>query len=168
MRESLKFFLNWKELYQRELREKLFKDEYLVSNLSRLEQAIFKSRKAFEETGSFAFCAQCAQKGVKCCQSDLEWVVSPAEFILNLMLAEVKNTEIEFNQDRKEDCLFLGEKGCNLILTPIFCRNFFCPELAEYLGRDKLIIIQNAMEDEATLGFKLGDYLNRNYLKTYK
>ncbi|NPA39297.1 MAG: hypothetical protein GXO57_02490 [Thermodesulfobacteria bacterium] len=168
MRDSLKFFLRWQELYQKKLRDELFKDEYLVSQLSLLEQAILKSRSAFESTGSFAFCAKCAQKGVKCCQADLEWVVSPAEFILNLMLADLKNTKIEFNYDRFEDCLFLGERGCNLILTPIFCRNFFCPELAEYLGKEKLIVIQNAMEDEANLGFKLGDYLNKTYLEPYK
>ncbi len=163
-KESLKYFKGWEKIYKEELREKLWQDKNITEKLPFLKKAIEKTRQAFIETGSFSFCASCARRGVKCCQAGLEWVLSPAEFLINLMLAEDSNTKIEFNLEREEDCLFLGEKGCNLILTPIFCRNFFCPELSEFLGHEKLTKIQQAMEDEANLSFKLSDYITKNYI----
>ena len=161
--ESLTFFKAWEVLYEERLKSSLLKDEFVKANLDPLFKAIQHSKKVFKETGSFDFCARCAASGTKCCEAGLEWMLSPAEFLINLLLADEKGTKIEFNLERKEDCLFLGEKGCNLIYTPIFCRNFFCPELSDYLG-ERIKAIQHALEEEAVIGFKLGDHITKNYI----
>ncbi len=162
--ESLVYFQRWKRFYYQNLRDKLWKDEYIFKRLEPLTKAIDKSKKAFIENRSFEFCAKCAASGEKCCQTGLEWKLRPAEFIINLMLAELLKKEIKFNTERPEDCLFLGEKGCNLILTPVFCRNFFCDKLARFLGHERLVKIQHAMEEESVISFELAEYINRKYV----
>ena len=166
-RESLKRFERLRSLYT-SLRPKLLKDPFLMEKLPLLEKAISKTRRAFEENGSFEFCAQCAAKGEKCCGLGLEWKVSPAEFFLNLLLCERKGKELSYNLERKEDCLFLGENGCLLPMPPLFCRNFFCEKLSDFLGEERLKAIQNAMEDEANLSFVMCEYLIKNYLFNLK
>jgi len=162
--ESLTYFNEWQRIYEERLKSSLKKDSYISKHLPLLLKGIEKSRKAFEVTGSFSFCAKCASSGTKCCERGLEWMVSPAEFLLNLLLFEKTGKRLKLNIDRKTDCLFLGEKGCALIYTPIFCRNFFCPELSEFLGKEKLTFIQKEMEDEARLGFVLSDYITKKYI----
>lgn len=165
--ESLNYFKNLKGLYEKFFKEKLNEDDFIKERLLELFKAIENSRKAFIETGSFDFCARCARSGEKCCQAGLEWKLHKEEFFINLLLAEKKGLSIEFNLKRFEDCLFLGENGCNLILTPLFCRNFFCDKLSKFLGHKKLVKIQQTMEDEAVISFKLSDYINRKYLIPY-
>ena len=165
--ESFYYFKNLKELYEKFFKEKLEKDTFLKETLPILLKAIDKSRKTFIETGSFSFCAQCARSGKKCCQAGLEWKLRKEEFLINLLLAEKRGQSIEFNLKNSNDCLFLGEKGCNLILTPLFCRNFFCDKLSNFLGHENLIRIQQTMEDEAVISFKLSDYINNKYLIPY-
>ncbi|MCS7279349.1 MAG: hypothetical protein NZ530_04745 [Thermodesulfobacteriaceae bacterium] len=164
MRESFLYFSFFKKIFEHRLKPKLQEDPFIKFYLPSLEEAIKKSRKAFIESRSFAFCEGCAKRGIKCCGESLEWKLSLAELILNLLLAERRGEVLYFNTERPEDCLFLGEKGCTLILVPLFCRNFFCEDLSKFLGKERLKKIQEAMEDEAVLSFKLGDYLNRNYL----
>ncbi len=165
--DSVKYFENLKNLYKNFFKEKLKKDSFIKEKLKSLIPAIEKSRRAFLETGSFSFCAKCANSGEKCCQAGLEWKLSAAEFFINLLLAEKLGVSIKFNLERPDDCLFLGENGCNLILTPLFCRNFFCDKLSKFLGYEKLIKIQQTMEDEANLSFELSDYINKKYLIPY-
>lgn len=165
--ESIKYFKNLEKLYQSFFREKLKEDNFITNTLESLLLAINNSKKIFIETGSFEFCAKCASTGEKCCQAGLEWKLSKSEFIINLLLAEKTGTFIKLNLERPEDCLFLGERGCSLILTPIFCRNFFCDKLSKYLGYEKLIKIQHTMEDEAVISFQLADYINKKYLIPY-
>ncbi len=162
-RQSLKRFEKLRSLYI-SLRPKLLEDPFLMEKLPLLEKAISKTRKAFEENGSFEFCAQCAAEGDKCCGIGLEWKVTPSEFFLNLLLCERKGKKLLYNLERPGDCLFLGENGCLLPMPPIFCRNFFCEKLSAFLGEERLKAIQNAMEDEANLSFVMCDYLVKNYL----
>ncbi len=167
LEESFRYFKNLEKLYNEFFREKFKKDTYIKEKLKILSSAIEKTRSAFIETGSFEFCARCAQSGEKCCQSGLEWKLKREEFFINLLLAEEKGVVLSFNLDRPEDCLFLGENGCILILTPLFCRNFFCDKLSSFLGYEKLIKIQQAMEDEARESFELSDYITRKYIVPY-
>lgn len=164
MRESFLYFSFFKKNFEHYLKPKLQEDPFIKLYLPSLEEAIKKSRNAFIESRSFAFCEVCGKKGIKCCGEGLEWKLSLAELTLNLLLAEKGGEVLYFNTERSKDCLFLGEKGCTLILVPLVCRNFFCEDLSKFLGKEKLKRIQAAMEDEAVLSFKLCDYLNRNYL----
>ncbi|MCD6489673.1 MAG: hypothetical protein J7K20_02975 [Thermodesulfobacterium sp.] len=167
LNDSIKYFRNLEELYKNFFRKKLKEDIFIKEKLESLLQAINNSRRAFIETGSFEFCAKCAEAGEKCCQAGLEWKLNKPEFFINLLLAEKTGSSIKFNLERPDDCLFLGEKGCTLILTPLFCRNFFCDKLSKFLGYNKLIKIQNAMEDEAIISFQLSDYINKKYIIPY-
>ncbi|HAA84393.1 MAG: Uncharacterized protein XD67_0622 [Thermodesulfobacterium commune] len=164
MKESLAYFNHWFSFYY-EKKDLLIKDPFIQEKLELLKKAIEKSRQAFIEKGSFAFCSACANSGEKCCKAGLEWKLSPAEFLINLLLAETYSLPLAFNTSRKEDCLFLGEKGCSLILTPIFCRNFFCDKLVKHLGHANLTYIQQAMEEEATLGFIVANYITTKLLQ---
>jgi len=164
-RKSLKRFKKLEELFYNNLKERLLKDNFLMAKLPELEEAIQNTRKAYIETGSFAFCAKCAKEGEKCCGLGIEWKVTPSEFIINLLLYEKHNKTVAYNLERKDECLFLGENGCTLFMPPILCRNFFCEKLREFLGENKLKFIQNAMEKEANLSFILCDYLNKHYLQ---
>jgi hypothetical protein len=164
---SIEYFTKLKELYESFFREKLKEDKFIGEKLSKLLKAINNSKRVFTETGSFDFCAKCAKSGEKCCQAGLEWKLHKEEFFINLLLAEKIGISIEFNLERPEDCLFLGEKGCSLIFTPLFCRNFFCDKLSKFLGHERLVKIQQTMEDEAIFGFELSNYINRKYLIPY-
>ncbi|RKX61196.1 MAG: hypothetical protein DRP29_01080 [Thermodesulfobacteriota bacterium] len=167
--EGLKYFKKLQRIYEDKLKDKLLKDPYIKENLPKLIKAIQKTREAFIKNESFAFCKKCAESGEKCCEAGLEWKLSPAEFFLNLLILDYLNESFDlFNLDRPEDCLFLGENGCLLKLAPLFCRNFFCDKLSNFLGKKRLIEIQHAMEDEAILSFKLSNYLNQKYLFNLK
>lgn len=167
MNENYKYFFRLKNLYENFFKEKLKEHEFIDIKLDLLYRAIKNTKKVFEETGSFAFCAECAKSGEKCCSAGVELKLSPAEFFINLLLAEKMNYNFSFNLERSLDCLFLGESGCILILVPIFCRNFFCEKLSKFLGHKNLIKIQQTMEEEAILSFELADYINKKYLIPY-
>lgn len=163
-KSSKEYFDNIKAWY--EINKKpISEDPFIKTFLPLLKEAVEYTRKVFIETGSFAFCAECAKAGEKCCGEGLEWKLSPAEFVLNLKLSEIYNLTLDLYSSKKGDCLFLGEKGCILFLPPLFCRNFFCLNLANFLGHIRLTRIQQVMENEAILSFRLSDYLNRTYLK---
>lgn len=155
MRESLLYFRNLEKAYlplvDRLMREK----PSFLAQLEALNRALMHSKEAFREKKSFAFCADCAKKGIKCCSRDLEWKLRAEEFFLNLCLFKLNGETLILQERSTEDCLFLGEKGCILKLTPLFCRNFFCRELSEFLGRDNLIYLQNILEKEVVLSFNL-------------
>uniref|UniRef100_A0A7V6CEC7 Uncharacterized protein n=1 Tax=Thermodesulfobacterium geofontis TaxID=1295609 RepID=A0A7V6CEC7_9BACT len=164
---SIEYFTKLKVIYNNFFKKKLKEDNFIKEKLEDLLKAINNSKRVFIETGSFDFCAKCAKSGEKCCQAGLEWKLRKEEFFINLLLAEKIGHSIEFNLKRPEDCLFLGEKGCSLIFTPLFCRNFFCDKLSKFLGRERLIKIQQTMEEEAIFGFELSDYITRKYLIPY-
>lgn len=165
--ENYKYFLHLKNLYNNFFSKKFKEDEFIMVKLDFLNGAIKNTKKVFEETGSFAFCAECAKSGEMCCSVGVELKLRPAEFFINLLLAEKTNYCLSFNLERPLDCLFLGKSGCILILVPIFCRNFFCEKLSKFLGHENLIKIQRTMEEEAVLSFKLADYINKKYFLPY-
>jgi len=160
MRESLRYFQDL-ELRLKPWVEPLLGESFFYQKVKALEGALSLSRRAYLEKGSFQFCGECARKGIRCCGEGLEWKLSPEEFFLNLCLFKLSG--VEFSLKEKEgSCLFLGERGCTLLLTPLFCRNFFCTELSLYLGRENLIYLQNAIEEETLLTFELCEYLKGN------
>ncbi len=161
MRKSLEYFSELKDNFLKILKAILKEDKHFQERLIKLREAIYKTRKAYLETESFLFCKECAEKGVICCGEGLEWKLSPEEFFLNLALFSLEGKTLSFENPLKNRCLFLGESGCILILTPLFCRNFFCKELQNFLGREKLIYLQNILEDEAVLTFELCEYLKK-------
>ncbi|MGC9017643.1 MAG: hypothetical protein ACP5JQ_05645 [Caldimicrobium sp.] len=164
MRESLTYFSNLQKFFHKELEDLISKDKIFYQKLLALKEAISKTRKAYLKTNSFQFCEECAKKGVKCCGEGLEWKLSPEEFFLNLFLFKLEGKTFSLSHPQKGECLFLGEKGCFLILTPLFCRNFFCTELKNFLGEKNLIYLQNVLEEEALLTFELCEYLKRKGL----
>lgn len=169
MKESLEYFTRLKKDLSKPLNTLLREDKYFYEKLLKLREAISKTRNAYIETGSFLFCKECAEKGVICCGEGLEWKLSSEEFFLNLALSSLEGKFFSFEKPLKGCCLFLGEKGCILILPPLFCRNFFCRELQDFLGKEKLIYLQNVLEDEAYLTFELCEYLKReNYFEGVK
>lgn len=161
MRESLEYFLNLQKKFIPKLEDLLIKDRFFYEKLFALKKAILRTKRAYQEAGSFLFCGECARKGVKCCGEGLEWKLSAEEFFLNLALFKLEGKSFILHKDLKDECLFLGKDGCILQLTPLFCRNFFCTELKNFLGEEKLIYLQNVLEEEAILTFELCEYLKK-------
>lgn len=161
MRESLSYFNRLRDIYLDRLELLLEEDEYFVEKISNLRVAINRTRSAYAERNSFEFCRACAERGIRCCGEGLEWKLSPEEFYINLFLCKIEGKELILKEPSPEECLFLGEGGCILILTPLFCRNFFCRELADFLGHEGLVHLQNVLQDEAELTFELCEYLKR-------
>ncbi len=164
MRDSLEYFSKLKDDLSKSLEGFLKEDKYFHEKLLKLKEAIYKTKRAYVETESFLFCKGCAEKGIICCGEGLEWKLSAEEFFLNLALFSLEGKTLSFGNPLKDHCLFLGDKGCVLILTPLFCRNFFCKELQNFLGREKLIYLQSVLEDEAVLTFELCEYLKKKEL----
>ncbi len=162
--ENYKYFFRLKTLYHNFFRKKLKEDNFITEKLDLLINAIKNTKKIFEDTGSFSFCAKCAQSGEKCCLAGVELKLGASEFFINLLLAEETKYDLLFNLERPLDCLFLGNSGCVLILVPIFCRNFFCEKLSKFLGHENLVKIQQTIEEEAVLSFQISDYINKKYL----
>ncbi len=157
MRESLIFFENLKKQLEPKVKD-LLEDFSFKEKLSVLKKLLSESYILFQETGSLVFCEVCAKKGIKCCGEGLEWKLSKEEFFINLCLFSLEGSSFSFPQVRDEDCLFLGEKGCVLKLAPLFCRNFFCRELSDFLGIERLKLLQNSLEF-FYLVFELSEYL---------
>ncbi len=158
---SLSYFLRLKEEYEERIRPRLLAEEEMLTSLAELESAIAQANIAFETTGSFAFCAECARQSIVCCGEGLEWKLSKEEFFLNLALLERRKKNLDLEKFLPKRCLFLGEKGCKLPLPPLFCRNFFCTNLQNFLGQARLILIQNAMGPSVYLTFQLCEKLKR-------
>lgn len=165
MRESWIYFTKLKEKID-PLVEDFLKDSFFKKALEELFSAIEKSNKAFKEKGAFSFCKACAESGITCCGEDLEWKLSPEEFFLNLCLFSQKGESFPLTPNSSTNCLFLGKEGCFLKLVPLFCRNFFCTPLTQHLGKKNLIYIQQTLEEEVILSFKLCEYVKKklNYL----
>ncbi len=161
MREARIYFERLKEHFEPFIEGSLQGDPYLREKIRELSLALNKSNRAFQERGSFGFCSSCAGRGIRCCGEGLEWKLSPEEFFINLSLFYLEGRSFTFPETSPEDCLFLGERGCILKLTPLFCRNFFCRELSDFLGLENLILLQNSLEDEATLTFEICEYLKK-------
>ncbi len=142
--------------------EEYIKIPFYREKLEALDKAIQNSKKAFDEAGSFSFCKSCAESGINCCGEGLEWKLSPEEFFINLSLFALKGKAFEIDENNLDNCLFLGKEGCLLELVPLFCRNFFCSNLSKFLGQKRLIFIQETMEEEAHLSFRLCEYLKNN------
>jgi hypothetical protein len=159
--DSLFYFLSLKKEYEERIRLKLQTDEEMVRSLAELESALAQANSAFETTGSFAYCAECARQGVVCCGEGLEWKLSKEEFFLNLALLERQRKSLDLENSLPKRCLFLGKRGCKLLMPPLFCRNFFCTNLQDFLGQARLIFIQNAMGAAVYLSFQLGEKLKQ-------
>lgn len=161
MRASLAYFERLKEIYLEHMEEILKKDQKFIAEVKTLREAIERTKSAYIERGSFGFCKACAERGIRCCGEGLEWKLSPEEFFINLYLLRSEGKDLTLYERSPDDCLFLGERGCRLILTPLFCRNFFCRELSEFLGHQGLVHLQTILQDEAEITFRLCEYLRK-------
>lgn len=163
--DSLFHFLSLKKEYEEKIKPLLEKDKEMVSQLVQLEEALAQAIRAFEITGSFAFCAECASHGVVCCGEGLEWKLSREEFFINLFLLERQNKPLDLENFLPKRCLFLSDTGCKLASPPLFCRNFFCTNLQNFLGQSRLIFVQNALGPSVYLTFKLCEKLKKERMR---
>ncbi len=162
--ESLKYFTKIYNLYISELFPLFKKDFTLVTLRNELYLASEYTKFVFKNTGSFKFCARCGRETGGCCQIGLEWQIKPEEFLINLWLfSDEEKVNFQLERTFPDKCLFLGFNGCKLITPPVFCRNFFCEELKDFLGEEKLKLIQKEMGKESELLFKACEHIINNY-----
>ena len=55
----------------------------------------------------------------------------------------------------------MGEKGCKLKARHSFCLNYFCPQLVDTLGEERLIGIQRQAGEQLLAGWELERALSR-------
>ncbi len=146
-----------KALYQR-YGSFLSRDETLAHLLTRYLEAFEATEEVSRKMGLTSFCARCGQEGWgTCCGEDMEFHCEDVLLLANLLLG-VSFPEKRF---KARGCFFVGEKGCLLKVRPLICRNFICPELADFLGPQKVKAVQEALGPEAEALFLLCVHLRR-------
>jgi len=123
--------------------------------LAEYYQAILRSQDMMRREQAFAACAVCAGKdgGASCCFAGAEEWYGEALLLINLMLG----VELPGEGEGGQDCFFNGPQGCRLLAHFAICLNFFCPELSQRLGPDKLaqlrrLVGRELVADEALEG----------------
>jgi hypothetical protein len=137
---------------------RLKRDKLLAHLLRDYLDAFAAAEKVHQETGLSSYCARCGREGrSSCCGEDMEFRCEDVLLLANL-LAGVSFPDKRYSP---KGCYFLGQEGCLLLVRPLICRNFICPELATHLGKTKLKQIQQALGPEAEALFRLCERLRR-------
>ncbi|WP_157608084.1 hypothetical protein [Thermodesulfatator atlanticus] len=129
----------------------LLEDQELNELLCLYEKAFERVQEEMKKTGAFEFCAECGRAGLSCCGNGMELDCDDILLVLNLLAG------VRLPQKRKFPlgCFFLSETGCILKLRPLICRNFLCQDLKNAIGLANTIQIQQSLDEEAVILFKL-------------
>jgi len=149
-----------RKLWQKH-RERLQQDDRLRELLSLHQRAFQHAQEVMRQTGAEAFCARCGREGTSCCGEDMELHCDDMLLLANLLCGVSLPSKRTF----PKGCFFLGEEGCLLRIRPLICRNFICPELAEFLGPEETRRLQESLEEEALALFLLGERIRSLTLK---
>ena len=113
-------------------------------------QSIGRSQAMMQRHGVFAACAECAgtHGGASCCFAGAEEWYGELLLLINLLLG----VELPVQGDGGQDCFFNGPQGCRLTAHFAICLNFFCPELTQRLGPDRLARLRRQVGRELIAG----------------
>lgn len=73
-----------------------------------------------------ALCGTCATSpSGGCCSRFMSGEVDAVQFCLN----SLAGIEVKVVQPNRQECLFLGERGCIFLFKPMFCLNYTCKHI---------------------------------------
>jgi len=115
--------------------------------------ALIKSTDALmRELGVVAACTQCAVSGKgSCCFDGMDRSYGATALLVNLLLGSELHEETDFPRT----CRYVGEEGCRLKARHSFCLNYFCPDLQESLGAEKIERIRRGVGEQLLAGWEL-------------
>ncbi|MCB2226880.1 MAG: hypothetical protein KQH53_09395 [Desulfarculaceae bacterium] len=127
--------------------------------LGEYHQAILRSQGLMRSENAFEACAICAGEdgGASCCFAGAEEWYGELLLLINLMLG----AEFPGEDDGGQDCFFNSPAGCRLTAHFAICLNFFCPELCERLGEERLAELRRVIGRELNAGEALEGALLR-------
>lgn len=120
--------------------EKMRHESLIQRHLDRYRQEISRTQRLMTDLGVVTGCASCATRipGGGCCGAGIEDWYDELLLLFNLMLGRnIPNVRVN-----KNDCLFLGPKGCLLLARHHFCVNYLCSRITGTLGPDDLSALE--------------------------
>lgn len=89
-------------------------------------------------------CTSCAARvGGGCCSLFMAGENDVLQLVMNMMAGVTVKTV----QDDGHHCCFLGERGCVLILKPMFCLNYNCQEIREQGAGEPIRLLERCSGD---------------------
>ncbi len=108
--------------------------------------------------GVVAECKKCEEEeGGSCCGAGIEDKYEPVLLLINHLLGPFLPTEAP----SKNDCYFLGEKGCLLTARHVLCVNYICEKLQKKLTMEELVGLQNCAGEELDTLFLLHEAIKK-------
>lgn len=104
--------------------------------LRRKERALQEQMQAMAMGQTCTLCATRAGGG--CCSRYMAGENDVLQLLMNL-LADVP---VALQRDDDNECCFLGERGCILLLKPLFCLNYNCSHIKEKAGCTTLQLLE--------------------------
>ena len=103
-----------------------------------------------DEMGIVKACSACAgRKPAGCCFKGVEeWYDAPS-LLINMFMG----VHVHMKREVENGCLFVGSKGCKLIVRHSFCVNYLCPEIMASLTRAEKTILASVSGEEILLGW---------------
>jgi len=135
--------------------------------LDDLRKEALRSRRLMDELGVSMTCAQCAKRnnGSGCCSKEIEEWYDEKVILLNLLLGvPVPDEYVD-----PRTCIFLGPRGCRLLVRYHFCVNYLCKTIEERLSGSQLGRLRAQYGRELYIAWRLEEeiwrYFNTNSCK---
>ena len=149
------------QLYS-EFSKEMLEDTRITLLLAEYQQAIYHTKSYFQNTEVVEACSRCAQTNEgSCCFEGMEDNYDHILLLINLLMGVKLPHEREVN----DHCFFVGSKGCKLLARYYFCVNYFCPELENTMGEQKMNQLSTVIGNEIFAGWELEQAL-RNWLRS--
>ncbi|MEA2084019.1 MAG: hypothetical protein U9O82_07235 [Thermodesulfobacteriota bacterium] len=98
-------------------------------------------QKQMRSMGMFELCGTCGSgPDGGCCSAEMANESDAVLLFMNMLL----DCEVAIRRDDDFECCFLGERGCTLILKPIFCLNYNCEKIMVGSQKEDLAKLETA------------------------
>lgn len=140
-----------KELYLRH--QAVLKEQpTIVQKTENYRAAISRTYLQMKKTGVLELCSSCARKkSGSCCFEGVEEWYDATQLLINLIMG----VDLHMHREVKDECLFVGSKGCKLIARHSFCVNYLCPDLVASLTEAERKALVAISGEELLLGWEL-------------
>lgn len=107
--------------------------------LRKMEEAQWGLKGQMEIMAMGHTCSWCARRpGGGCCSHSMAGENDVLQLLMNLLAG----VELQIQQQRVDECVFLGETGCVLRFKPMFCLNYNCSHIRKRADRQALLLLE--------------------------
>lgn len=138
-------------------------ETHLIDQVQGLQEKVGQLEDHMVAMGLGRTCAGCAATpGGGCCSA---YMGNENPDTLLLLMNILAGVEVVLVCGNGEECAFLGESGCVLLVKPIFCLNYLCSRIrAEAQGQDLTVLERwsgTVLTAQSVLEQSLIDFLQR-------